>query len=78
MQKIGNHTSVKSANVLKFSNRKLLKGEKCSRKVFVAIFFLFSECGKKSISSLARVVIIEMLKMHWKSKICEKLVIIRV
>ena len=62
-RKFGNHQSVKNVNGLTCLSRKSLKKEKCSRKNDLCEKFIIIGMWKKSMSSLAWLIIFEERKM---------------
>ena len=69
----GNHQSVKNVNGLTCLSRKSLKSEKCSRRNDLCEKFIIIGMWKKSMSSLARLIIFEERKMLSKKRSMRKI-----
>ena len=72
-RKIGNHQSVKNINGLTCLSRKSLESEKFSRKIDLCEKFIIIGMWKKSMSSLARLIIFEERKLLSKKRSMRKI-----
>ena len=72
-RKIGNQQSVKNVYGLTCLSHKSLKSEKCSRKNDLCKKFIIIGMWKKSMSSLARLIIFEERKMLSKQRYMRKI-----